>query len=340
MASTIFREINRLIRIKKINNSDGFTARDIHNNAKLLLNLNTIRSFLSKHTSNNIKYFERISKGKYRVKTEYLFTEKECFVAFIDILGFSSLIKNHTPSNKNLNVVRSAVNSSTELIEERKKLFDEYEYWYKEFHIKSFSDCFCFSVPLEFDKGEKDYTQNFISFYLWISVFYNTMLSNKFICRGGFSQDWHYDDDKIIFSKGLINAYKIESTRATHPIIMLDDRILENLQKSNLDKGYIDLMFAHDNAGRIFINPFYYLVVDEIYFGLKNKSFNDVKDLLIETSTTNIIDIFLDILNSKIREHKNQVYSDKYQWLKEFLTFLRDNNIHAEKFSLGFPPKV
>jgi hypothetical protein len=85
-----------------------------------------------------------------------------------------------------LNVIKTAINKGTEMLFARKKeVGNPYAFWFNEFRVKSFSDCFCFSVPLKFENGEKDYKQNFVSFYVWLKVFYNELLSRGFLCRGG-----------------------------------------------------------------------------------------------------------------------------------------------------------
>jgi hypothetical protein len=83
---------------------------------------------------------------------------KECFVAFVDILGFSEMIVRDGGTGVLLEKVIAAVNAGNRLLEERKQEHGAlYTFWYQEFSVKSFSDCFCFSIPLEFDNGSKDY---------------------------------------------------------------------------------------------------------------------------------------------------------------------------------------
>lgn len=145
---------------------------------------------------------------------------KECFVAFIDILGFKEMIKDDNGTGKSLSlIIKATQNGTNELFNRKQQANHPYKYWYSEFKVQSFSDCFCFSIPLEFTGGEKDYKQNFVSFYGWLSVFFTELQAEGILCRGGISQGWHYSEKSIIFSQALIDAYETESKRALHPIV-------------------------------------------------------------------------------------------------------------------------
>jgi hypothetical protein len=257
---------------------------------------------------------------------------KESFVAFIDVLGFSEMITKDNGTGEYLNIIKEAIHNGTEMLFSRKKETNNpYAFWFNEFKVKSFSDCFCFSIPLQFENGEKNYNQNFISFYIWLKVFYNTLLSKGFLCRGGISQGWHYADDNIIFSKALIDAYLIESKKASHPIIMIDDGLLIQLKERNfVGEPYYHYLFAHDNAGRNFLHPFNYSVVDELYFGFRNGIPNQ-KDV---DERNELINMYLRILDEKIIANTGKNAADKYQWLKEFSLFTL-NGDYADKFFTG-----
>ncbi len=257
---------------------------------------------------------------------------KECFVAFIDVLGFRDLIERDNGTGEYLQILKTAVSKGTDDMKMRKKeLNHEYNFWYEEFKIKSFSDCFCFSIPLEFERGEKDYKQNLVAFYEWIMVFYNELLDNGFLCRGGITQGWHYEDSDIIFSKAQVEAYYIESKQAVYPLIMISSKLLSEINERNFaNESYYNYMFAHDNAGRNFLNPFNYSIVDEMFFA---KKLGD--ELLPEKKIRNmLLEKHLKTINEKIQSMNGQSHVDKYQWLKEFILYMLDNN-HNDKFANG-----
>lgn len=261
-----------------------------------------------------------------RIKT------KECFVAFIDVLGFSQLIAEDGGTGKKLQVIKDAIDHATIDLKARKMLSNhKYAFWYREFQVKSFSDCFCFSIPLEFDDGEKDYKQNFVSFYIWIEVFCNTLLKHGFLCRGGITQGWHYHDDQIIFSQALVDAYILESKKATHPMIMIHENLIRNLVERNFrGQPYYEYMFAHDNAGKSFLHPFNYSIVDELFFGFYTKEVK--KKFLLERKA--LVEMFLQIIDKKISSLIGNSSVEKWQWMRDFSYHtLRDQ--YSDKFYKG-----
>ncbi|GAA4466907.1 hypothetical protein GCM10023093_21800 [Nemorincola caseinilytica] len=256
---------------------------------------------------------------------------KESFVAFVDILGFSQMIVEDGGKGETLKVVKDAIASATKLLEERKAIHNHpYAFWYKEFQVKSFSDCFCFSIPLEFDNGEKDYKQNFVAFYVWIQAFCNTLLKAGFLCRGGITQGWHYSDDKIIFSKALVDAYLLESKKANHPLILIHQDLIDNLvQKGFGEQHYYQYMFVHDTTGRSFLHPFNYSIVDELFFGFVEQ----VNGKLIE-ERSELIEVFLSIIERNIEKLIGRSEVDKWQWLKEFSHYTLSGQYY-DRFSPG-----
>jgi hypothetical protein len=260
---------------------------------------------------------------------------KESFVAFIDILGFKELIAADNGSGSSLSLVQEAIELATsELRHRQNDNTGRYHFWFQEFRVKSFSDCFCFSVPLEFDNGEKDYTQNLVAFCLWVLAFYNTLLMKGYLCRGGISQGWHYIDDDLIFSRGLVDAYEIESKMAVYPIVMLHDKLLQEIRRKGIEnEEWCSYLFAHDNSGRNFLNPFNYAVVDELYFGTGSpealRHVREDEDMLMERQ--------LETISLKIKQHSGNNFVDKYQWLKELMAFVRKDK-YSDKFRRKLMP--
>jgi hypothetical protein len=259
-------------------------------------------------------------------------TTKECFVAFIDILGFKDMILADDGSGTSLKVIKKTIKESTEVINERKKNKSHpYAWWYDEFKIRTFSDCFCFSIPLQFKNNEKDYLQNFVSFYGWIMVFYNKLLNAGFLCRGGISQGWHYSSNSLIFSRALVEAYQIESKEAIYPIIMIHPTLTKYLVDKNfISEPYYQYMFSHDNTGRNFLNQFNSSIVDQLFFYR-----DEYKDLDKDTNIKNEwLSKVLEIIRDKSSQYIGTPPMDKYQWLKEFSEY-NLNGSHSDKFKDG-----
>lgn len=261
---------------------------------------------------------------------------KESFVAFIDVLGFSQMITEDGGRGEKLKIIKDAVATATEFLEERKKMPNHpYAFWYKEFQVKSFSDCFCFSIPLEFEDGEKDYKQNFVSFYVWIKAFCNTLLKKGFLCRGGITQGWHYYDEKIIFSQALVEAYELESKKANHPLILIHPKLIEELLRREIEiQKYYKYMFVHDTAGKSFLHPFNYSIVDELFFGFK-----DEVDSKLVNERQEMVNMFLDIINAQIEQLTGNNAVDKWQWMKEFSHYTLSNK-YSDRFRPGLFRKL
>lgn len=99
---------------------------------------------------------------------------------------------------------------------------------------------------------------------------------------------------------------------------MIDDNLLLNLKERDfLSEPYYKYMFAHDNAGRNFLHPFNYSIVDEMFFGFREKEQlqKDINERAVLMGT------YLKILDEKIKANNGKDATDKYQWLKEFVLF-------------------
>jgi len=256
---------------------------------------------------------------------------KECFVAFIDILGFSQMIEEDKGEGSQLKIIKNAIDTATSFMEERQQITNHPDhYWYQEFKVKSFSDCFCISVPLEFDNGSKDYIQNFVSFYTWLEVFCNTLLANGFLCRGGITQGWHYFDNKIIFSKALVDAYLLESKQANHPMVMLHPNLIIKLRENNfLQQACYTYLFVHDDAGKTFLHPFNYGIGDHLFFGTNGKTLEEAIE-----ERDHLIRYDLDIINKNIKKLTGSPAVEKWQWMKEFAQYTLSGR--GTKFKPGF----
>lgn len=68
--SKTFNAIRDIVIAKELN-EDGFRVSDISKSAANV-NVGTLRTFIPKHTTTKIVYFERICRGLYRIKREYL----------------------------------------------------------------------------------------------------------------------------------------------------------------------------------------------------------------------------------------------------------------------------
>ncbi|MFC4686569.1 hypothetical protein ACFO4P_06435 [Epilithonimonas pallida] len=204
--------------------------------------------------SNSIKI---IDSPKKLFKNNLIDTETR-IVAFIDILGFSAIIEEYdSDETSNLlnelhDTLDQAIKISIENILDQKVRTDLQEY----LEYRMFSDCICISLPyIEFGN---DFHQQFHSLAFVVKSYQIAMMQKGFFVRGGISIGSYFSDKNMIFSGGLVKAYKLE-TKVVNPIIAVDKSIIERLSLNYLQNVeglfYENLfIFSNDNPDIIFIN--------------------------------------------------------------------------------------
>lgn len=157
------------------------------------------------------------------------------FVAFIDILGFSNMVRSDCESSeppRYLQLLYEAHINSISLFNKDLKC-----------ELIQFSDSIVFSKPFDFGQLE--------SFLDAIAAWQKSLLLNGLLCRGGVAFGKHFAKDKFLFSKAMIDAYLLESSRARFPRIIVSDDLLE-LAESTIQINLLKLYKEDDGA--TFIN--------------------------------------------------------------------------------------
>lgn len=277
---------------------------------------------------------------------------EKSLVAFLDILGFKNHVKSYF--NPKCHVDKKILNMIKSAFEDAKNapyldFFKEIEHLEEmdlKIQYKQFSDCICVSIPNV--KGNTRIAAMVLSSFVFLlrDLYFN-MLKFNFYIRGGFSVGFHYEDDDVIFSEGLIKAYEIES-EAIYPRIILDDELVKRFeefwanQKNWISTLGVNKMLISDWDGSIFINPFNLSQALEKMFleGYIGKTYfidekKDVKTQLIEIDSKAQLRV-LNNLNNNIRELKSDETDDnvlkKYIWLKELVKWNMDPESSKIKF--------
>jgi hypothetical protein len=204
-------------------------------------------------------------------------------VAFMDILGFSAIIEEYD-SDESSNILNElhdtleiAIKLSIENMIDSESQTDVKEY----LEYRMFSDCICISLPyIEFGN---DFHIQFHSLSSIVKAYQLTMMQKGFFVRGGISIGSFYADRNMIFSGGLVKAYKLEQA-AVYPIIVVDDNVIERLQHNftENEKGLFikDTMLTYKiNQSKIFLNPFDFLDNSTKYLDYLNST---LENLIIE----------------------------------------------------------
>ncbi len=162
---------------------------------------------------------------------------KERVVAFIDILGFESLVRNledddflHRRLHDALQNIKHVRISSLRGITAQYNL-----------EVSVFSDCIAISA--EPDKYHE---------VIWTAIhLQSSLLVLGILARGGVSIGKLVHEDDILYGEGMIKAYKLESKAAIYPRILVDGSIID-LTSEN----YRSVFFQQDTDGLWILNPF------------------------------------------------------------------------------------
>lgn len=163
------------------------------------------------------------------------------FVAFIDILGFSAMVQSDCESfeaPKYLELLYSAHVRANALFA---KDLDA--------TLIQFSDSIVLSRP--FDMSELK------GFLETIAKWQRMLLLDGLLCRGGITFGKHFSKEKFLFSKAMIDAYHLESSKARYPRIIISEDLLQ-LAKTSVSLD--ELPLTHQDDGAAFVD---FLTIDE-----------------------------------------------------------------------------
>lgn len=229
------------------------------------------------------------------------------FVCFLDILGFTEMINDYENdlSSTILQDIQEALQESLAIFEQStdensKAMLSHLKY-------QLFSDCISISLPY-FDNQE-DFLNNFNLISTFTNAFQYNLMSKGFFVRGGISIGSFYSNNHIIFSKGLVEAYQLESKKAKYPRVLIDDKIIDKLLKYDFSKIYyhgINTYLVKDDDNLVFLNPF------KIVPGLESQ-FERIKedakivddDQEFANAINTIYDLTFSLLDDQINQIKN-----------------------------------
>lgn len=136
------------------------------------------------------------------------------YVAFIDLLGFSHMVKHDCETHKGNQKYFSKL---YEVHKKSQSLKDGLE----GLQVTQFSDSIVLSLPY--------CKENFESFIDVIATHQFELLKNGILCRGGVSYGMQFSEEAFLFSNGLIDAYRIESEVANFPRIVVSNELISLL---------------------------------------------------------------------------------------------------------------
>jgi len=159
---------------------------------------------------------------------------------------------------------------------------------------------------------------------------------------------FHREEEDIIFSEGLIKAYKLEK-KEVYPRIVIDEELVKRLKrlwkddKKVLSDFSIDKKIIVDKDGTTFINPFNVMKsLGRMTLEVQRKKFEsnrDYKKYVQELNQSYNREI-QNILKNKIVEYQTDDHIlQKYKWLNKLLTWNRNPKRSKMKFKFLLKPK-
>lgn len=204
------------------------------------------------------------------------------FVTFIDILGFSLMVKNDCEANDKNEYLSKLfkIHNNTKRLKRRKSL-----------KIFQFSDSIIITSP---------YDKSFFKKYL--SIIAKTQIDlfhEGILTRGGISFGKHFEREDFIFSNGLIDAFFLEQKKAINPRIVVSNDLINLIYPNKLLPR--DVPILKENDEEFFLDYFKIGSPDRIKLILEKK-LNESKSKNL--SVRNKIDWLINYFNFKFPQSK------------------------------------
>lgn len=223
----------------------------------------------------------------------------KALVIFIDILG--------SKSRKEFNELYKINRVFHSVLRGNKKNDRDYTSYQR--HIYTFSDCAY--IIYDYKNHETNNIGGLINVaFLNSEVIFLKLLGQNIIFRGGASYgDVYYDKHKNLFFGAAINeAYRLESTEAKYPRIVLNDFIVNELLYNTIaeePRSYI----SKDTDGKQFFNYFH-----SIRRGIDCS-------IIVNKTNQQLMDDIIALCDKNILQYENdQNIRSKYEWLKKITT--------------------
>ena len=179
-------------------------------------------------------------------KIEYRKYYKERIIAFVDILGFKTLVEESVTNKYEFQKILDSLNIFRELKKEK-----ENQYYIEDAKVTTFSDSLVISYPMEDGNVEALY-----SILLDLIGLQLDLLDDNVIIRGGIAIGNLRHTQSEIFGPAMNEAYRLESKIAKYPRIVICKETVENYLKKTTseeqNKDKLDKLLKWDNSDGIY----------------------------------------------------------------------------------------
>lgn len=162
---------------------------------------------------------------------------KDCYFAFMDILGFKNLVRNSTCDE-----ILSIYNEAKKQYDIVMRKDDKFEPLFNlsDMHIQIMSDTVCIYIYSDLP--------NALPSLIYICVFFQARMLRQYppvLIRGGISKGPLYANEDIIFGEALVDAYLLENNNAVVPRVILTKSLIDNCTNCDeaLKKSLNDILF-------------------------------------------------------------------------------------------------
>lgn len=142
----------------------------------------------------------------------------DCYVAFMDLLGFKALLSDKEKSCEDIASVFDEISKRYDLRENKIPIIDS-----RNIHFKVMSDSICIYIDSSIKKSLTVLCLLCTHFIVRL-----LRLDPPIIIRGGISKGNIYSDGDILFGQGLSSAYMLENNAAKYPRIIIPENIIDD----------------------------------------------------------------------------------------------------------------
>jgi len=206
---------------------------------------------------------------------------KICYVAFMDILGFKSLLRDKTKSCEDIAQIFDEIKKQYDIRENGNPMIDK-----DEIHFKVMSDSVCIFIDSSIENSLLVLVMLCVHFQIRL-----LRLPTPVLVRGGISQGNVYLDSDIMFGPGMCNAYELESVYAKYPRIIVPLKLVDDYDMNDMEKKSILSSFLFRDFDEFYTTNCYELytgwgykqedgerLIDHIYNVLCNPSSPEVRE--------------------------------------------------------------
>lgn len=218
---------------------------------------------------------------------------KECYVAFLDILGFKDLIKTEA-FDKILGIFRALSDDGFKTAffraaDKKDDMYGKYNDTLMAVNVHVMSDSIVVSAPCDSPYALETLID--VCMFLQIKLF---DLDEPVLMRGAVAKGEYYCNDSVVFGRGMVDAYLYQENYSVYPRIILSNDLVREIK-------------YEEHKGKLFMDDedkYWYIDCMKEYLGNHNESDEECRKF------RSLIDKYLNgYADIRIRQ--------KYMWLDE-----------------------